>query len=36
MGELHETTRAKLDWLDELGAEARDHASPRHVVRQRE
>jgi propionyl-CoA carboxylase beta chain len=36
MGELHETTRAKLDWLDELGAEARDHASPRHVERQRE
>src|SRR5215510_9325988 len=36
MAEIHDTTQAKLRWLEELGAEARDHASERHVERQRE
>ncbi len=36
MAETHDTTEARLRWLAELGAEARDHASERHVERQRE
>ena len=36
MEEIHDTTDAKLRWLDELAAEARDHASETHVARQRE
>jgi acetyl-CoA carboxylase carboxyltransferase component len=34
--ETHDTTEARLRWLEELSAEARDHASERHVERQRE
>src|SRR5262245_11538189 len=36
MAEIHDTTQAKLRWLEELSVEARDHASERHVERQRE
>jgi acetyl-CoA carboxylase carboxyltransferase component len=36
VAETHDTTEARLRWLAELGAEARDHASERHVERQRE
>jgi propionyl-CoA carboxylase beta chain len=36
MAEIHDTTEAKLRWLEELAAEAHDHASEKHVARQRE
>jgi propionyl-CoA carboxylase beta chain len=36
VAETHDTTEARLRWLEELSAEARDHASERHVERQRE
>jgi propionyl-CoA carboxylase beta chain len=36
MAEIHDTTEAKLRWLEELATEARDHASEKHVARQRE
>jgi propionyl-CoA carboxylase beta chain len=36
MAEIHDTTEAKLRWLEELDAEARSPASEQHVARQRE
>src|SRR6185295_8218017 len=36
MAEIHDTTEAKLRWLEELSDEALHPASPRHVERQRE
>jgi acetyl-CoA carboxylase carboxyltransferase component len=36
VAEIHDTTEAKLRWLEELSEEARDHASAKHVERQRE
>jgi propionyl-CoA carboxylase beta chain len=36
MSETHDTTEAKLRWLEELAEEARHSESDKHVVRQRE
>ena len=36
MAEIHDTTDAKLRWLQELSEEASHPASERHVARQRE
>ena len=36
MAETHDTTEAKLRWLEELSAEALHPASEKHVARQRE
>ena len=36
MAEIHDTTEAKLRWLQELNEEASHPASERHVARQRE
>src|SRR6186997_3611333 len=36
MAEIHDTTEAKLRWLEELSDEALHPASERHVERQRE
>ncbi len=36
MGEIHDTTEAKLRWLEELSEEAAHSASETHVARQRE
>jgi propionyl-CoA carboxylase beta chain len=36
VAEVHDTTEAKLRWLEELDKEAREHASDTHVERQRE
>ena len=36
MAEIHDTTEAKLRWLQELSEEASHPASERHVARQRE
>ncbi|MGH3137688.1 MAG: acyl-CoA carboxylase subunit beta, partial [Gaiellaceae bacterium] len=36
MGEIHDTTEAKLRWLEELSEESLHPASEKHVARQRE
>ena len=36
MAETHDTTEAKLRWLEELSEQALHHASEKHVARQRE
>ena len=36
MAETHDTTEARLRWLEELSAQALNPASEKHVARQRE